>query len=55
MITINGSDLIGPNGQYDNATVYLGSTKCDISMVSDLGITCTTQSNAVTHTVDNNA
>ena len=55
MITITGSDLIGSNGQYDNATVLLGNTQCDVSMVTATGITCTTQSNVVTHTVDNNA
>ena len=55
MITINGSDLIGSNGQYDSATVSIGNTQCDISTITATGITCTTQSNVVTHTVDNNA
>ena len=55
VITINGSDLIGSNGQYDNATVFIGNTHCDISTIIATGITCTTQSNVVTHTVDNNA
>ena len=55
MITINGSDLIGSNGKYDNVTVSIGNTQCDISTITVTGITCTTQSNVVTHTVDNNA
>lgn len=55
MITINGSDLIGSNGQYDDATVSLGNTECEISMVTANGIICTTKSNIITHTVDNDA
>ena len=55
MITINGSDLIGSNEQYDSATVSIGNTQCDISAITATGITCTTQSNVVTHTVNNNA
>jgi len=55
VITISGSDLIGHNGQYDNASVSIGNTECDISIITATRITCTTQPNVITHMVDNNA
>ena len=54
MVTITGSDLLASSGSYDDITVSLGNSQCDVTMATPTGITCTTRPNTVTHNVDNN-